>query len=68
MFFETIQALDFTGAEFAKAGDEFFNQHFGGGCTRRHPNPKTPPNALGIEFAGAADQERLDAKIFGDFA
>jgi hypothetical protein len=68
MFFESIQAFDLTSPEFAKAGDEFFNQHFGGGCTRRHPNPKTPPNALGIEFAGAANQQGFDAKIFGDFA
>jgi hypothetical protein len=68
MLFETIQALDFTSAEIAQPRDEFFNQHFGGGCTRRHPNPKTPPNALGIEFAGAANQQGFDAKIFGDFA
>ena len=30
MFFEPIQALNFTRPKFAKARDEFFNQHFGG--------------------------------------
>ena len=67
MLFEAIEALDFTGAEFAQALDEFFNQHFGGGCTRRHPNSEAPANAFRIEFVCAADQERLDAKIFGHF-
>jgi hypothetical protein len=68
MFFETIQALDFTSAEFSQAGDEFFDQHFGGGCTRRHSNSVSPANALRIEFAGAADQQRLDAQVLGDFS
>jgi hypothetical protein len=61
MFFETIQALNFTGAEFSQAGDEFFDQHFGGGCTRRYTNPVSSSNALGIEFAGAANQQGFDA-------
>jgi hypothetical protein len=68
MFFEAIQAFDVTSPEFAQARNEFFDQDFGGGCTRRHPDPKSPPYACRIEFVCAADQQRLDAQIFGDFA
>jgi hypothetical protein len=55
MFFEAIQALDFTGPELTQACDKLLDQHFRGGRAGRHPNPEAPPNALRIEFVCAAN-------------